>query len=105
LVGAEPDRPWDGRGHFFAAAAESMRRILVENARRRHEVKRGGHRARVDLDKAEPTAPETDELLTGSTPLERERLREVAFTEVLRRIREEEPPRPSARLQTTEQTS
>jgi RNA polymerase sigma factor (TIGR02999 family) len=61
LVGSQPDRPWDGQGHFFAAAAEAMRRILVENARRRSRVKRGGDRARVDLDKAEPTAPETDD--------------------------------------------
>ena len=45
LVGSDPNRPWDGRGHFFAAAAEAMRRILVENARRRHRVKRGGNRA------------------------------------------------------------
>src|SRR5262245_4621649 len=61
LVGTDPDRPWDGRGHFFAAAAEAMRRILVENARRRHRLKRGGHRARVDLDAAQPAAPETDD--------------------------------------------
>jgi RNA polymerase sigma factor (TIGR02999 family) len=61
LVGSDPDRPWDGRGHFFAAAAEAMRRILVENARRRNRVKRGGDRARVDLDKAQPTTPETDD--------------------------------------------
>ena len=47
LVGADPDKPWDGRGHFFAAAAESMRRILVDSARRRHRLKRGGHRGRV----------------------------------------------------------
>src|SRR4051794_10353517 len=40
LVGAE-DPGWDGRGHFFAAAAEAMRRILVENARRRRRQKRG----------------------------------------------------------------
>ncbi len=45
------------------------------------------------------------ELLTGSTPLEKERLRSAAFTEVLRRIREEEPPRPSTRLGTTEETA
>jgi serine/threonine protein kinase/tetratricopeptide (TPR) repeat protein len=45
------------------------------------------------------------ELLTGSTPLERQRLREAAFTEVLRRIREEEPPKPSTRLLTTEETA
>jgi RNA polymerase sigma factor (TIGR02999 family) len=61
LVGGDPDRPWDGRGHFFAAAAEAMRRILVENARRRHRLKRGGHRGRVDLDAAQPAAPETDD--------------------------------------------
>jgi RNA polymerase sigma factor (TIGR02999 family) len=61
LVGADPDKPWDGRGHFFAAAAEAMRRILVENARRRHRLKRGGHRGRVDLDAAQPAAPETDD--------------------------------------------
>src|SRR5271163_2490194 len=61
LVGADPDRPWDGRGHFFAAAAEAMRRILVENARRRGRLKRGGARARVDLDAAQPAAPETDD--------------------------------------------
>ena len=72
LVGSDPDRPWDGRGHFFAAAAEAMRRILVENARRRHRVKRGGNRARVDLDKAQPTAPETDDdLLALDEALER----------------------------------
>ncbi len=40
---------WDGRGHFFAAAAEAMRRILVENARRKGRLKRGGQRQRVDL--------------------------------------------------------
>ena len=45
LVGADPDRPWKGRGHFFGAAALAMRRILVENARRRSRIKRGGERA------------------------------------------------------------
>src|SRR5262249_27673613 len=50
----------DGSGHVLAAAAEAMRRILVENARRRNRVKRGGDRARIDLDKAQPTTPETD---------------------------------------------
>jgi RNA polymerase sigma factor (TIGR02999 family) len=72
LVGGDPDRPWDGRGHFFAAAAEAMRRILVENARRRHSLKRGGNRMRVDLEKAEPTTPETDDdLLSLDLALER----------------------------------
>jgi RNA polymerase sigma factor (TIGR02999 family) len=40
---------WDGRGHFFAAAAEAMRRILIENARRKGRVKHGGGRQRVEL--------------------------------------------------------
>jgi RNA polymerase sigma factor (TIGR02999 family) len=61
LVGADPDRPWEGRGHLFAAVAEAMRRILVENARRRGRLKRGGDRARVDLDAAQPAAPATDD--------------------------------------------
>jgi RNA polymerase sigma factor (TIGR02999 family) len=47
LVGADPARPWDGRGHFFAAAAEAMRRILVDRARARRAAKRGGDRERV----------------------------------------------------------
>jgi RNA polymerase sigma factor (TIGR02999 family) len=52
---------WDGRGHFFAAAAEAMRRILVEQARRKKAGKRGGGRARVSLDDVEPAAPELRE--------------------------------------------
>lgn len=48
LVGDAPTR-WDGRRHFFAAAAEAMRRILVEHARRRNSLKRGGASQRVDL--------------------------------------------------------
>jgi RNA polymerase sigma factor (TIGR02999 family) len=50
LVNATEDPSWEGRGHFFAAAAEAMRRILVESARRKASVKRGGGLARVDLD-------------------------------------------------------
>jgi RNA polymerase sigma factor (sigma-70 family) len=42
--------PWDSRGHFFAAAAEAMRRILIDNSRRKGRVRRGGVRQRVDLD-------------------------------------------------------
>src|SRR5688500_5163334 len=48
---AEPQR-WSGRGHFFAAAAEAMRRILVDDARRKARPKHGGDRARIDLDQA-----------------------------------------------------
>jgi RNA polymerase sigma factor (TIGR02999 family) len=61
LVGEAPDRHWDGRAHFFAAAAEAMRRILVENARRKASLKRGGHRARLPLEEAELLAPEPRE--------------------------------------------
>jgi RNA polymerase sigma factor (TIGR02999 family) len=49
LVGPE-DHGWQGRRHFFAAAAEAMRRILVDNARRKKSVKHGGDRQRVDID-------------------------------------------------------
>jgi RNA polymerase sigma factor (TIGR02999 family) len=49
LVGDGPGG-WDNRGHFFAAAAEAMRRILVENARRKHADKRGGAQERVNLE-------------------------------------------------------
>jgi RNA polymerase sigma factor (TIGR02999 family) len=49
LAGSSPGR-WDNRGHFFAAAAEAMRRILVENARRRARLKRGGRWERIPLE-------------------------------------------------------
>jgi RNA polymerase sigma factor (TIGR02999 family) len=71
LVGAEKPRPWNGRGHFFAAVAIAMQRILVESARRKRSLKRGGGRPRQDLDDvplAEPPAREDllalDEALT-----------------------------------------
>src|SRR5947209_17887980 len=49
MVGADPQRPWNGRVHFFAAAAESMRRILIDHARRKHRACRGGGKKRVEL--------------------------------------------------------
>jgi RNA polymerase sigma factor (TIGR02999 family) len=55
LVGQE-EQAWKGRTHFFAAAAEAMRRILIENARRKHRLKRGGDQQRIDLDQAEIVA-------------------------------------------------
>jgi RNA polymerase sigma factor (TIGR02999 family) len=59
---AEPrEQPWNSRGHFFSAAAEAMRRILVENARRKKSLKHGGDRLRLDLDVEQPAAPETRE--------------------------------------------
>lgn len=50
LVDVEKAQHWDSRGHFFAAAAEAMRRIVVENARRKRSLKQGGAYARVELD-------------------------------------------------------
>ncbi|QDV65998.1 ECF-type sigma factor [Crateriforma conspicua] len=50
LVGGSRPQQWDGRGHFFAAAAEAMRRILIENARRKSRDKRGGDWVRQEMD-------------------------------------------------------
>src|SRR5512144_2541879 len=50
LVDVEAARPWNGRGHFFAAAAEAMRRILIERARGAAREKRGGDWRRVDFE-------------------------------------------------------
>src|SRR5262249_8150233 len=58
LVGVDQAPQWNSRGHFFAAAAEAMRRILVENARRKKRLKRGGDRDRADLDALDVAAPE-----------------------------------------------
>ncbi|NLS93086.1 MAG: sigma-70 family RNA polymerase sigma factor [Planctomycetaceae bacterium] len=54
LVDGNPDQNWDNHRHFFAAAAEAMRRILIERARRKQSLKRGGKFERVELDGVEP---------------------------------------------------
>lgn len=51
LVGTE-DQSWDNKGHYFKAAAEAMRRILIENARRKRSPKHGGNRKKIDLNEA-----------------------------------------------------
>jgi RNA polymerase sigma factor (TIGR02999 family) len=61
LVGSDPDQSWNSRGHFFAAAAESMRRILVENTRRKRSLKHGGDLSRQNLDGEQLSAPEPRE--------------------------------------------
>src|SRR3954468_2754523 len=61
LVGGEADLHWDSRGHFFAAAAEAMRRILVDNARRKQAEKHGGRLARQELDDVDIAAPAPSE--------------------------------------------
>lgn len=75
LVDVEQTRHWDSRGHFFAAAAEAMRRILIENARRKARVKHGGEWRRVEL--SEPVAWDADERL-------------LALDEALRRLATED---------------
>jgi RNA polymerase sigma factor (TIGR02999 family) len=59
LIGTGEAAHWNSRGHFFAAAAEAMRRIVVDNARRKRTIKHGGHLVRVNLDEA---------LLVGDEP-------------------------------------
>ena len=63
LVDADKTDDWNGRGHFFAAAAEAMRRILIENARRRKAEKHGGDRCRIELSDAACDCSKEEELL------------------------------------------
>jgi RNA polymerase sigma factor (TIGR02999 family) len=71
-LGADAQPPWKNRAHFFAAAAEAMRRILVERARRRTALKRGGGADRLRLDEAEIPllAPDDERLLAVDEVLE-----------------------------------
>jgi RNA polymerase sigma factor (TIGR02999 family) len=78
LVDTTSIQNWDGRWHFFAAAAEAMRRILVDNARRRGRLKRGGGATRVDLDTAGLTVDQPPDEL-------------VALDEALAKLAEQHP--------------
>src|SRR5216117_3338027 len=72
LVGSDRPQPWEGRTHFFAAAAEAMRRILVESARRKKRLKHGGQLNRVDVDAVDlPMPMPDDELLALDEALDR----------------------------------
>src|SRR5687768_14992532 len=71
LVDAEKVQPWNSRGHFFAAAAEAMRRILVDNARRKRRPKHGGDRKRVDLEDFPMTDDRAAQLLALEGALEK----------------------------------
>jgi RNA polymerase sigma factor (TIGR02999 family) len=85
LVGDAPKKPWDGRGHFFAAAAEAMRRILVDRARDRRRQKRGGGhcRVRIDLDKVLDYMPD-DDLLALDEALQNLALDDPSGAELVR---------------------
>jgi RNA polymerase sigma factor (TIGR02999 family) len=80
LVGDDANLHFDGRGHFFSAAAEAMRRILVESARRKHRPKHGGDRRRVDAD--------PDLLLAPAPSVDL-----LALDDALTRLAEEAPAR------------
>jgi RNA polymerase sigma factor (TIGR02999 family) len=72
LVDTKPPQHWNSRGHFFAAAAQAMRNILVDNARRKNRKKHGGGRQRVTLDEAFPeTVNEPEGLLALDEALSR----------------------------------
>ncbi len=72
LVDVEQAQQWDSRGHFFAAAAEAMRRILVESARRKRRVRHGGEARRVDLDpELAPQPVRVDDLIALDDALAR----------------------------------
>ena len=72
LVDDDKARHWDSRGHFFAAAAEAMRRILVDNARKRHSLRRGGAARREPLDCVEaPSVGPSDGVLALDAALHR----------------------------------
>ena len=71
LIGSDEPN-WDSRGHFFAAAAQAMRQILVEQARRKASAKHGGGRRRVDVERAEPLIePPAEDLLALEEALTR----------------------------------
>jgi len=63
LIGDNAERSWNGRGHFFAAASEAMRRILIENARRKKRLRHGGDKRRQKLNEMELAEEKADERL------------------------------------------
>jgi RNA polymerase sigma factor (TIGR02999 family) len=84
LVDAKQAQHWNSRGHFFAAAAEAMRRILVENARRKQSRKRGGHLARQDFDAVDVAAPEmSDQVLALDEALQKLAAQDKAAADVV----------------------
>src|SRR5216117_3638899 len=84
LVGDE-NQKWNGRAHFFGAAAEAMRRILIENARRKHAVRHGGGQARLDINEIEIAADvKDDELLAVSDALEKFAARDKQKAELVK---------------------
>jgi RNA polymerase sigma factor (TIGR02999 family) len=85
LIGPQKGRGWDNRGHFFGAAAEAMRRILVESARRRSRQKRGGQGQRVEMsDALLSVGPPTDEVLAVDEALVKLEIEDAATAELVK---------------------
>jgi RNA polymerase sigma factor (TIGR02999 family) len=85
LVDVDKAQLWNSRGHFFAAAAEAMRHILVDNARRKQRGKRGGGRQRVDLEEHDmPVAAPADQLVALDEDI-------LALDQALTRLTTEDP--------------
>jgi RNA polymerase sigma factor (TIGR02999 family) len=85
LVGSERAQHWENRGHYFAAAAEAMRRILINRARDRHCLKRAGSRQRLDLNQLELAIDSQDEeLLALDEALEHLHLVDPASAELVK---------------------
>jgi RNA polymerase sigma factor (TIGR02999 family) len=84
LVGPGDAVKWDNRGHFFAAAAEAMRRILVENARQKRLPKHGGGRRRIDLNEAHRLLESSDDLLEVDEALDRLAAEDGAAAEIVK---------------------
>jgi RNA polymerase sigma factor (TIGR02999 family) len=87
LVNVDEVRRWNGRGHFFAAAAEAMRRILIERARRGRRIRHGGGRARLDLDQLDPAQLTLGSPRNGAPGVEQL----LALDEALSRLEAEDP--------------
>ncbi|HEY7089521.1 MAG TPA: ECF-type sigma factor [Tepidisphaeraceae bacterium] len=87
LIDGEPAH-WDGRRHFFGAAAEAMRRILIDHAREKNTEKRGGQRARVDLEDALPAisspCDDVDDLLALDDALDKLTAQDPAIAELVK---------------------
>ena len=85
LVGDEDSRGWDSRGHFFAAAAEAMRRILVDNARRKRAEKHGGRLERQAVDDIDIAAPTpSEDLLALDEALARLEARDLVKAQLVK---------------------
>src|SRR2546430_22591 len=85
LVDVDQSSHWDGRGHFFAAAAEAMRRILIDNARRKRRPKHGGDRRRLPLEALDSTVEDRpDDLIALDEALSELARREPVKAELVK---------------------